>query len=73
MPIFTHLSDIVGTMKINLGTMNFTHLEMMTELPKKRCIYGGGNIYFKRKVTHNILTLSLFIADDKKERQSKKV
>lgn len=75
MRIFTHLTDIVGTMKINLGTMSFrfTSLEMMTEIPKKKCIYGGRNIYSKRKMTHtNILALLLFIAYNKKERQNKK-
>lgn len=33
MPVFTHLADIVGTMKINLGTMSFkfTTFEMLTD------------------------------------------
>lgn len=33
MPIFAHLTDIVGTMKIHLGIMSFkfTNLEVMTD------------------------------------------
>lgn len=49
MPIFTHLSDIVGTGKINLGTRtSSTHLEMMT-VTKKDTFMEVGISILKRK------------------------
>lgn len=54
MPIFTHLSDIVGTGKINLGTMNFKYPPWDDDCYQKRDTFMEVGISILKEKSHTV-------------------